>query len=179
MRAITGLSWDAQKSILLTFYKAAIRSILEYGGEAFNQANESLKKKLQTIQNSALRISCGADGKTNCNALLVECGEIPISLRLRQRTAIYAAKTKITPHHPSRIIYFPDPNKRSTWIKSNLSKRKPHTAPLVMKNYLNDQRIQNLQEHPLPNFDTPPWKLFLPNLDITLLGIQKEDPSAL
>ena len=134
---------------------------------------------MQTIQNSALRISCGAGGKTNCNALLVECGELPISIRLKQRTAIYAVKTKIIPRHPSRNIYFPDTNNRFRWIRTNLSKRKPHTAPFIIKNYISDQRIQDLTELLPSTFHTPPWKLFLPHFDTTLLGIQKENPGTL
>ena len=68
--------------------------------------SQTIKKRLQTIQTTALQICCGAFKTTSAVALQVECGELPMDLGKRDRRALlYAAKVKALKHHPNAEIF--------------------------------------------------------------------------
>jgi hypothetical protein len=48
--------WKLNENTLLTIYKSLVRSVLDYSCFIFSSLNETFKKKLQSIQNNALRI---------------------------------------------------------------------------------------------------------------------------
>ena len=81
MRGVAGNTWGASKKSLLTIYRALIRSSLDYGSIAFDNASKSTKDRLDSIRARALRVSCGAMVATPNSALLVECGKLPLQLR--------------------------------------------------------------------------------------------------
>ena len=74
MRSLAGTSWGASKKCQLMIYRALIRSVIEYGSIAYESAAKSYKDSLQTTQNQALRIACGAIRGTPATALQVDCG---------------------------------------------------------------------------------------------------------
>ena len=47
----------ASKKALLTFYRSLVRSVIDYGAIAYNYASESIKHRLDEIQNKALRVA--------------------------------------------------------------------------------------------------------------------------
>ena len=69
-------------------YRALIRSLLDFGCEAYDSAAQSIKKSLDSIQYQALRICAGALPLTSLDSLQVELGEMPLDLR-RQKTSFY------------------------------------------------------------------------------------------
>lgn len=89
LRCLTGFSWGADKGTLLTIYQAMIRSIFDYGCQAYGAAATSCLKKLDIIQSKALRVCCGAFSSTSIPALLVETGEKPLKLRRTQLALHY------------------------------------------------------------------------------------------
>ena len=72
MRAVSGNTWGASKKTLLTIYRALIRSVIDYGAIAYNTATESVKHRLDIIQQKAQRIACGSFCTTAASALQVE-----------------------------------------------------------------------------------------------------------
>ena len=80
IRALPGNSWGASKKALLTIYRSLIRSVIDYGAIAYNSASESIKHRLDVIQNKALRIACGSFCSTAAAAVQVETGEMPLVL---------------------------------------------------------------------------------------------------
>ena len=60
MRAISGSTWGASRSILLIVYKALIRSVIDYGSMAYDSVAAKTKEKLDRLQGQALRICCGS-----------------------------------------------------------------------------------------------------------------------
>lgn len=66
---------------MLNFFKSYFRSILDYGCILYGSANNMLLKKLDTLQNKALRICIGAMCSTPIGALLTECNEPPLHIR--------------------------------------------------------------------------------------------------
>ncbi len=59
MRALAGVKWGASRATLLHFYRAYIRSKIDYGCEVYGSASPTLLKQLEVVQNTALRIALG------------------------------------------------------------------------------------------------------------------------
>ena len=104
LRVMAGARWGASKTTLLIVYKALIRSVIDYGSEAYNTASVSTKAKLDVIQAKALRICCGAMLGTPTSALQVECGQPPLELRRKRMMADYGLKISCVPNHPTTEI---------------------------------------------------------------------------
>ena len=60
VRVLKGTSWVAGKRPLRTVHRSLVRSVIEYGMEAYFFAFPGLLKPLQKIQNDALRLCTGA-----------------------------------------------------------------------------------------------------------------------
>ena len=60
MKCLTGTTWGGGKDSLLVIYKALILSVLDYGCQLYDSASPTVKKRLDIVQNQALRICCGA-----------------------------------------------------------------------------------------------------------------------
>ena len=126
MRAVAGNSWRASNKALLTIYRSLIRSVIDYGAIAYNSASESIKHRLDVIQNRALRIACGSFCSTAAAALQVETGEMPLALRRSQQEIKYAVKVRATENHPTRSV--------TEFHWTILSKKfKPNNLPLYSK----------------------------------------------
>lgn len=108
MRCIAGTKWGNNSEILHYVYKGLIRSVLDYGSEAYDGASNSLKKKLDTIQFQALKIITGGVYLTSLQALQVECGEMPLQLRRNMfidKYHYYLHASKI--NHPTKKVLLP------------------------------------------------------------------------
>lgn len=66
---------------LKIIYCAVIRSNIDYGSVVYSSANKTLLKKIEVIQNQALRICCGAFRSSPVASLQVEMGEFPLEQR--------------------------------------------------------------------------------------------------
>ena len=104
MRAVAGNSRGASKNAPLTIYRSLILSVLDYGAIAYNSASETIKHRLDVIQNKALRIACGSFYSTAAAALQVETREMPLALRRSQQEIKYAVKLRATEDHPTRSV---------------------------------------------------------------------------
>ncbi|XP_072394937.1 uncharacterized protein [Diabrotica undecimpunctata] len=81
IRSVCHTSWGADPNVTLTFYKAYIRSIIDYGSIFYSQAAKTHLKKLDRLVNKVLRISIGALKSTPISNLNVECNEPPLNFR--------------------------------------------------------------------------------------------------
>ena len=73
--------WGSDVKSALSFYKAYIRSIIDYGCTLYGSASKSLLNNLDVIQRKALRICLGAMKSTPNEALHVEALEPPLLIR--------------------------------------------------------------------------------------------------
>ncbi|CAC5410630.1 unnamed protein product [Mytilus coruscus] len=85
---------------LLMLYKSVLRSVLDYGCQAFNSASITVKSKLDIIQAKGLRILLGAHKSTLIETILAESGEMPLQLRRDHLSLKYYARTKQNPSNP-------------------------------------------------------------------------------
>ncbi|XP_026469998.1 uncharacterized protein LOC113373949 [Ctenocephalides felis] len=81
LRMVNRTWWGAHPTTALNLYRTIIRPSWEYGSLAFS--NSSHCRKLEKIQYKCLRLCIGAMISTPTNALLVECGEMPLHLRFQ------------------------------------------------------------------------------------------------
>jgi ribonuclease HI len=106
MRCISGQRGGASHIVLATFYKMAIRSIIEYSSCALIMVSKTSRDALDRIQAAALRIITGA-GKTAKTTVLEHATGI-ISLIGRRHTSMLKIIDKVLrdEDHPSNIMLF-------------------------------------------------------------------------
>ena len=81
IRMLKGTSWGAGKRPLLTVYRSLVRSVIEYGIEAYFFASPSLLKPLQKIQNDALPFCTASLFSTPVICLHHACNEMPLNIK--------------------------------------------------------------------------------------------------
>lgn len=81
LKLTTKTWWGADVKTGLIFYKAYIRSIIDYGCILYGSANKYLLNRLDIVQRKALRICLGAMNSTPNEPLHVEALEPPLTLR--------------------------------------------------------------------------------------------------
>ncbi len=94
MRCLTGSECGASKRALRDVYVALMRPVIEYGSIMYRSASKTSLRKLEVIQNQALRICCGAIRTSPACAVQVEMGELPLNLRFKQLMMNYWANIK-------------------------------------------------------------------------------------
>ena len=78
MQAMSAHHWGADREVLLKFYKAVIRSKLDYGSMFYETAANSYLVKLDKIQNRCLRLAIGARKTSPIVSLEVESNTPPL-----------------------------------------------------------------------------------------------------
>ena len=91
LRKLRGTNWGANKTMLIKFYKQYVRPVLEYGSVCLIDSSKTAIKKLQTMQNNALRIAIRPPPRTS-NKHLHKLAKIPL---LKDRITILKDKTMI------------------------------------------------------------------------------------
>ena len=107
LKALCSTSWGPQKETLLTTYKAIGKSVLSYAAPVWTP---SLKKsnidKLQTAQNSALRIATGCHKMSDPHHLHQEAKVLPVKEHSDMLSAQYLASC-YQPNHPCHDLTLP------------------------------------------------------------------------
>jgi len=88
----------ATLSLYYFFYKAFVRSLMEYGAFLYDNAPESTLLLLERIQNHAIRLALGATKTTPILSLQSESKIPPLSFR----------RTKVAQQHTLRAVYISD-----------------------------------------------------------------------
>jgi ribonuclease HI len=81
LKYISGFNWGAHPKTLSTVYKGIIRSKIDYGCSIYSICDKSTLKKLDSINNTALRVVTGLTRTTPLNALSAISAEPPLTLR--------------------------------------------------------------------------------------------------
>lgn len=81
LRSIVKTRWGADVKVALLFYKAYIRSIIDYDSILYGSALISILKRIDRIQYKCLRLCIGAMKSTPIQALLAESSEPPLHIR--------------------------------------------------------------------------------------------------
>lgn len=167
MRCLSGTKWGANKKCQLTIYRTLIRSILDYGSVAYDSAAQTHKDQLQTIQNTALRVCCGAFKSTAAASLQVDCGEMPLALRRKKLQLGYATKIKSDINHPNKNLLL------DHWTK--------HYGSFKKGTELWTDRLANIIEEinvtPTEEHVSAPWEEMNISIDTELVKLRKTEQS--
>ena len=99
IKALTGTQWGKQKETLASTYKTITRPVIEYASTVWSPiASDTNIKKLQTIQNSALRIATGCTADTNAQHLHDETQILPIKQHLQLHASQLLQKSEHITH---------------------------------------------------------------------------------
>ena len=121
LKALTGTTWGQQKETLVATYKALIDSLFSYAAAVwFPNVSATNIRKLQTIQNAALRIATGSPMMASVDHLHMEAEIMKVKEHLNMLCAQFLA-TCLQPHHASFPIVTADSGPRP--IKQTLQSR--------------------------------------------------------
>lgn len=167
LKAMGGKRWGASQKIQILFYKAFIRSKMEYCAPIINSAKPKMKRKLDSIQYNAMKAISKAVQGSATEALEVNLGLEPLKLRRLQLGLTYLTKISAQNSHP---------------LAANLTYHKP----MNIQKQSSLQRIQQTA-HKLcnPSVDNisstkpPPWILLEPLVDTEIsVSVNKQsDPN--
>ena len=97
MKKVSGTKWGAGKLSLTMIYNAMIKSKMLYCCELFRNASNTNVKKLEIIQNTAMRLITGAMRTSPINALYVETRLLPITKMINLRSILLYGRLKFSP----------------------------------------------------------------------------------
>ena len=72
LKALTSVKWGASRYLLFKFYNSFIKSKILYGIQVYSSASNSHLKKLDIVQNQAIRIITGLRRTTPIASMLIE-----------------------------------------------------------------------------------------------------------
>lgn len=174
LRVLTGTEWGASKSCMITIYKTLIRSLFDYGCEAYSSCHPRQFKKLVTIQNMALRLCTGAMRGTNTQSLEVDTGVPPLELRTFKYLANTANRALASPNSTVSSVF------KDHW-SIHYNRYKQYNLPIYAKlqEYIDHYREEDYTG-PVPS-EVPPWlrKTITIDLALTKEVSKHEDPTTL
>ena len=154
LRVVTGINYGADRKTLMRLYWAIGRSKLEYGSQVYSSASSSTLRKLDPVNNEALRICTGAFRSSPASSLQVEAGSPPLDLQREQLLLRYILRIERHPEYPTMLnvldeandIYYDDDNQ--------------HMVPLGTRARKIKHRLQ-FDLDPVQGLlaETPPWEL--------------------
>ena len=100
LKALAGTDWGKDKETLANTYKIYTRPILEYANPAWCPiVSNKQMQRLQTIQNTALRLSTGHTKDTNVQHLHDETYTLPLKVHTKMLASQFREKA-MDPTHP-------------------------------------------------------------------------------
>ena len=94
LRAVGSQHWGADQESIMRFYRAIIRSRLDYGSVVYNSASPTTLKTLEPVANEAMRIASGCFKTTPIESLQNICGEPALQSRRDRLTLRYYFKIR-------------------------------------------------------------------------------------
>ncbi len=160
IRCVSGTSWGANKGTLITIYKAIILTLFDYCCFVYSNTARSNSKKLDTIQYKSLLIATGGIKGTSLNALLGECGELPLAYRRQKLTVNYLLKLYQNNTNSANCIL----NDKKFFQLEKVCKSKYKD---ILNEFLKDNNINISPNVPLYNLS--PWSENTEHIDLTFL----------
>src|SRR5207244_5025742 len=109
LKTLTTTKWGKQENILAT-YKALTRPIIEYASTIWSPIVKPTNiAKLQTTQNTALRIATGCTADTNTNHIHQETKILPLPQHLKLHASQLRQKAKLPSHPLNPLLHQAEP----------------------------------------------------------------------
>lgn len=171
-KSIASCHWGADKSLILSTYKALIRTKLDYASIVYDSATSRVKQSLNAVHSMNLRLALGAFKTSPVNSILAESNEIPLSARRQYLSLKFAAKMATTPDNPVHDLVFCNRNNSQFVDKPRCCKPLCHR----IKIYLDELNLSIPRFFQIRNYE-PYWLTDTPNIDMNLSRYSKQDTS--
>jgi len=150
LKSLTSTTWGKQKETLVATYNAITRPILEYGSTVWSPIiADTNMQKLQTIQNTALRIATGCTADTNVNHLHQETLTLPLKNHCQLHASNLKQKAASVTHPLNKLMTQPaleKPRKNNKIMKESLFQTNTYIINPPITNCLDDNEIdQNIK----------------------------------
>ena len=154
LRMVSGINFGADRKTLMRLYWAVGRSKLEYGSQVYSSAKPSTLKKLDPVNNEALRICTGAFRSSPAVSLQVEAGSPPLDLQREEQLLKYLLKLETHPEYSSKLNILDEDHD----LKYDGNDQ--HMVPVGTKARKLKQRLE-FDPDPVQGLvaETPPWQL--------------------
>ena len=154
-RCIAGTEYGADRKTLLYLYKALVLPIIEYGSVVYAGASDNTLKRLDTIQNSFIRIALGVMKTSPISSLQVEAFIPPLHLRRMEQSLRYTSKILFQPNHSTCRALHVLPSIHHNYIGPS-EKRSGLTIASRLKKFSTELNYIQPEIHPLSKLN-PPW----------------------
>jgi len=174
LKVVSKQDWRADRQVLLRLYRSLIRSKLDYGSPVNGSARKSYLRRLDTVQNQALRLCLGAFRTSPITSLHVEANETPMHLRRKKLAIQYALKIRSTPNNPVYDSIF---NLRY----KEQYERSPTKIPSFAVRIEDDLHQIGVDQNIIVSSgvpDIPPWLFPEVDLDVSLSETKKDPLNA-
>lgn len=166
LKCLCGTTWGADRACLLQFYRAFVRSQLDYGCTIYGSARKSYIRMLDSVHHAGIRLATGAYRTSPIPSLCAEAGEPPLNTR-RQMLMIRQCYSHLSvPHSPAFSLVSQPPFER-------LYHNRPRaTQPFGIraKRQLADFGVCGFQVLGRGWSKHPPWQLMRPPLILDMVG---------
>lgn len=163
LKALGGVGWGANPTILINLYKSIVRSHLEYNTFLISSEIKHYWTKMESIQTKASKFCLGLMRTTPNSVALFEAGLPPINIRIKFLANKYSAKILQYPKEPiyetlttaERLI-----EKKKYWHKKHI--------PTLLQQFIRNKRTLNLNTMEGPLCFKTPLKVQLNKYNIHL-----------
>ena len=101
--------WGLNRKTRLTVYKNFVRTKMSYGQEVFDRGNKTDLKKLDVIQNKALRMCTGVPRAARSLDVMALTGIEPLDIRRKEAKLRLMNRIQYNDNNPANEIYKKDP----------------------------------------------------------------------
>ena len=113
LKALTSTTWGKQKETIVTTYKTITRPVIEHASTIWSStASKTNIKKLQTVQNIALRTATGCTADTNTQHLHNETLVLPLQNHLQLHASQIRQKSQNPSHPLHKLIQHENPKRQ-------------------------------------------------------------------
>ncbi len=106
LKTLSRQKWGADRKTMLHLYSSLIKTVLDYGCVTFSNASKKSLAKLNTIQNTALRICIGAHCTSPVMSLHVEADVLPLQHHWNYRSLVYYTNLAVQPENVNHYKTF-------------------------------------------------------------------------
>ncbi|GFR18873.1 putative RNA-directed DNA polymerase from transposon BS [Trichonephila clavata] len=166
LKVLTNTRWGADRTSLLRFYRALIRSKLDYGSVVYSSACKSLLKILDPVHHQGLRLCLGAFRTSPVESLYAEAYELPLDLRRKYLCVNHFMKIQSMKTNTAYSYLFNFSLYDFNSHHSSLTYSQPFHFRI--RDLINDLNL-NIGRIALCKIsELPPWKGIYPKVDFTL-----------
>jgi hypothetical protein len=147
LKALTSTTGGTGKETLMATYKAIVLPVIEYASTVWSPIiSDTNLQKLQTTQNTALRLITGCTSDTNIQHLHIETKTLPLSNHLKLHASQLRQKSQLPTHPLHGLTQETHPGRRkketifNNWNGKTININNKNTNPITP-----DEISQNLK----------------------------------